>query len=89
MRLQESMLLVPMATRANFWAMKFISFVDLEQLKTPIEFGPAVPRACANPAGLEACRHGRSVRHDSDPVRAITGQDRNHVPPGLGRTFSP
>jgi hypothetical protein len=29
------MLLLPMATRANFWAMKFISFVVFEQLKSP------------------------------------------------------
>ena len=35
MRLQLSMLLLPMTTRANFCAMKFISFVDLEQLNRP------------------------------------------------------
>ena len=32
MRLQLSMLLLPMTVRANFWAMKFISFVLFEQL---------------------------------------------------------
>ena len=36
-RLQESMLLVPIAARASFWAMKFISFVDFEHEKNPIE----------------------------------------------------
>ena len=31
---------VPMATRVNFWAMKFISFVVFEQLNIPKAFGP-------------------------------------------------
>ena len=34
-RLQLSMLLLPMTTRLNFCAAKFISFVAFEQLKTP------------------------------------------------------
>ena len=40
MRLQESMLLVPITARANFWAMKFISLVDFEQEKKPMELPP-------------------------------------------------
>ena len=34
-RLQLSMLLVPMTARLNFWARKFTSLVALEQLKLP------------------------------------------------------
>jgi hypothetical protein len=34
-RLQLSMLLLPMTSRANFWAIKLISFVALEQLNSP------------------------------------------------------
>jgi hypothetical protein len=34
------MLFEPMATRANFWATKFISFVALEQLNNPNAEGP-------------------------------------------------
>ena len=40
MRLQLSMLFVPRAVRASFCAMKFISLVDLEHEKTPIESVP-------------------------------------------------
>src|SRR5438046_9319854 len=39
-RLQLSMLLLPITTRANFCAMKFISLVLLEQLKRPKLRGP-------------------------------------------------
>src|SRR5437899_9216463 len=39
-RLQLSMLLLPITTRENFWAMKFSSFVVLEQLNMPNAFGP-------------------------------------------------
>ena len=46
MRLQLSMLLLPMTTRANFCAMKFISFVDLEQLNSPKD----VPLRFSKPA---------------------------------------
>ncbi len=34
------MLLEPMTERVNFWAMKFTSFVDFEQLNIPKVFGP-------------------------------------------------
>jgi hypothetical protein len=39
-RLQLSMLLLPMATRASFCAMKFTSFVAFEQLNMPKLWGP-------------------------------------------------
>src|SRR5712692_61878 len=52
-RLQLSMLLLPMTTRANFWAMKFISFVVLEQLNMPKAFGP-IALAFANPSAARA-----------------------------------
>ena len=50
MRLQESMLLVPITARASFWAMKFISLVDFEQEKKPMELPPWVSRAVRNPS---------------------------------------
>ena len=40
-RLQLSMLLLPMTLRANFWAMKFVSLVLFEQLKRPNARGPS------------------------------------------------
>ena len=39
-RLQLSILLLPRTTRANFCAMKFISFVAFEQLKRPNDEPP-------------------------------------------------
>ena len=53
-RLQESMLFVPMTARANFWAMKFISLVDFEQEKKPTAVGPASLTRRAEPVGSTA-----------------------------------
>ena len=39
-RLQLSMLLLPITARANFWARKFSSFVVFEQLNMPNACGP-------------------------------------------------
>ena len=50
MRLQESMLLVPAATRASFWTMKFISLVDFEHEKNPIAWPPCVSRMARKPS---------------------------------------
>ena len=50
MRLHESMLLVPIATLANFWATKFISLVLFEHEKTPTALGPCWSRAAPKPA---------------------------------------
>jgi len=48
------MLLVPITARANFWAMKFISFVDFEQEKNPTAVGENASRVVARPlAALE------------------------------------
>ena len=52
-RLQLSTLLLPITARVNFWAMKFISFVVLEQLNMPNAFGPLV-RARAKPAAARS-----------------------------------
>lgn len=43
------MLFVPMTARANFWAMKFISFVDFEHEKKPTADGENASRADAKP----------------------------------------
>ena len=51
MRLQLSMLLLPITDRVNFWATKFISFVALEQLNMPNDFVASRSLATANPAG--------------------------------------
>ena len=57
-RLQLSMLLVPMATRANFCARKFTSFVAFEQLNIPNAFGPVALDRCAEARR----RRGRAPR---------------------------
>src|SRR5487761_1082068 len=59
-RLQLSMLLLPMTTRLNFCAMKFISLVVLEQLNIPNPLGPKA-RALANPAAARS----RASSHDA------------------------
>ena len=43
--MQLSMLLVPNATRAIFWARKFTSFVDFEHEKIPSASGPCASRS--------------------------------------------
>src|SRR3954447_17947993 len=48
-RLQESMLFVPIATRVNFCAMKLTSFVALEQLSIPYVLGPCASTARRKP----------------------------------------
>ena len=54
MRLQLSMLLLPMTVRANFWAMKFISFVLFEQLKSPNVLGPCCATRRRNSAAARS-----------------------------------
>jgi hypothetical protein len=49
-RLQLSMLRVPSATRASFAARKLGSFVDFEQLKMPVAFGPRAATFRARPS---------------------------------------
>ena len=72
MRLQESMLLEPMATRMNFWATKLTSFVALEQENIPTASGPPRSTACRNPAAAAS----RASSHDtgtSSPFRRTNG----------------
>src|SRR3989449_11623796 len=49
-RLQLSMLLLPITDRANFCEMKFISLVALEQLKRPNVLGPCLATAPESPS---------------------------------------
>src|SRR6267143_4523357 len=67
-RLQLSMLLLPMATRVNFWAMKFISFVVFEQLNMPNAFGPAA-LALANPSAARATASSHDAGRRRPPSR--------------------
>src|SRR3954449_3441631 len=64
-RLQLSMLFVPMTTRVNFWVMKFTSLVALEQLNSPNAFGLPAARTASKPlaARSSASSHvaGRSA----------------------------
>ena len=96
MRLQLSMLLLPMTTRVNFWAMKFISFVVFEQLNMPNPFGPNDLTA-SNPSAA----HDRASSHEAGRRRppSLTkgwvrrssgpGSDPERRPPGLtGRPFT-
>src|SRR5690242_4462263 len=53
-RLQLSMLLVPMTTRVNFWVMKFTSLVALEQLNSPNAFGLPAARTASKPAAARS-----------------------------------
>lgn len=63
-RLQLSMLCVPKTTRASFCAAKFTSFVDFEQEKMPVEFGPRAAMFRRNPsaAASRATSHDTGVR---------------------------
>src|ERR1700694_1906923 len=85
-RLQLSMLLLPMATRANFCAMKFISFVVLEQLNMPNAFGP-MARALANPsaARLRASSHDAGRRR---PPSRTSGWVRRTLPSSMANKYS-
>ena len=58
MRLQLSTLFVPMATRVNFWATKFISLVVFEQLNMPKACGPFAATTLRKPAAARS--HGAS-----------------------------
>lgn len=66
-RLQLSMLLEPMTTRANFCAMKFISFVDLEQLNRPKDF----PLCFSKPLAARARASSQLAGRSESPSRTI------------------
>src|SRR5438876_1452744 len=53
-RLQLSMLLLPITVRANFWARKFSSFVVFEQLNTPKACGPCFSTERRNPSAARS-----------------------------------
>src|SRR5688572_8870089 len=53
-RLQLSMLLLPMTTRANFWAKKFTSLVAFEQLNRPNARAPCRSTAMRNPSAARS-----------------------------------
>ncbi len=82
MRLQESMLFVPMTTRASFWAMKFISFVDFEHEKKPIEFPPWWSRLRRKPAAARA-KASSHVAGRSTPLSRTNGS----VSRSIGRNW--
>ena len=69
--LQLSMLCEPNATRASFCAAKFTSFVDFEQEKMPVEFGPraAMFRRKPSAAASRATSHDTGFR--TPPSRTI------------------
>ena len=63
MRLQLSMLLLPMTARANFCVMKFSSLVAFEQLNSPKLVGPFASTAVRKPpAARSLALRARSFR---------------------------
>ncbi len=76
MRLQESMLLVPITARASFWAMKFISLVDFEQEKKPIALAAVRVAGGSEPVGGTAERFVPRGR----PQLAVVADERLREP---------
>ena len=70
-RLQESMLFVPIATRMNFWAMKFISFVALEHENMPTEPGPLAVTARRNPSAARSSASSQDAGRNRPSSRTI------------------
>src|ERR1700730_5794715 len=82
-RLQLSMLLLAMTTRANFCATKFISLVALEQLNIPNAFGP-VALALANPSAARV----RASSQDAGrrrPASLTSGWVRRTLPSSMAQ----
>jgi hypothetical protein len=77
------MLLFPNATRANFPAMKFTSFVAFEQLKIPIEFAPRVARFRRKPSAATS-NASSHVASRSLPFSRTSGCVRRGYDPGAG-----
>src|SRR6266568_1529678 len=80
-RLQLSTLLLPITTRVNFWAMKFISFVVLEQLNMPKALAPPV-RAWANPAAARS-RASSQLAGRNRPPSLTRGSVRRRRPSSI------
>src|SRR5512142_1612881 len=68
-RLQESMLLVPITWRANFCAKKFISFVAFEHEKIPNERVVWVARARLRPSAAQLSASSHEAGHNFPPRR--------------------
>jgi hypothetical protein len=79
-RLQLSTLLLPMTTRVNFCAMKFISFVVLEQLNIPKLFGPSA-RAFSKPAAAAARASSQEASRRRPPSLTRGCVKRSKYPP--------
>src|SRR6267378_52922 len=86
-RLQLSTLLLPMATRVNFCAMKFISLVVLEQLNIPNPLGPSA-RAFANPAAAASRASSQDAGLRRPPSRT-NGCVRRWSPSTIANTILP
>ena len=84
MRLQESMLLEPTATRMNFWATKLTSFVAFEQENIPTASGPPRSIACRNPAAARSSASSHDAGTSSPPGDG--GVPHKRVSPRLRRT---
>src|SRR6476660_8582959 len=81
-RLQLSTLLLPITTRVNFCAMKFISLVVLEQLNIPKPFGPNA-LAFANPAAALSSAPSQEAGRSTPPslTNRWVRRSRAGVPP--------
>ena len=69
MRLQESILFVPMTWRASFCAAKFISFEALEHEKIPNDFEVSASRARAKPSAARSRASGQLAGRRAPPSR--------------------
>ena len=80
MRLQLSMLLLPRTARANFWAAKLTSLVDLLQLKTPNVLGAVRRARCPEPGGRPIQRFvpGRGTQ-DTGQAIAVAHERRGQA----------
>jgi hypothetical protein len=94
------MLLLPMTTRANFWATKFISLVVFEQLNIPNACGPcrstvdrnavaARSNASSQPAGrnVPPSRTSGSLNREYRPALVLDLIVRTHFPEKFGKIW--
>ena len=80
MRLQLSMLLLPRTARANFWAAKLTSLVDLLQLKTPNVLGAVRLARGSQPGGrpIQRLVPGRGTE-DTGRAVAVANERRGEA----------
>src|SRR5262249_3129194 len=79
-RLQLSMLLLPITTRANFWATKFNSFVVLEQLNIPNALGPCRSTVARRPAAARSSASSHPAGRKAPPSRTSGSRSRAYCP---------